>query len=172
MNTHTERTRSLPPLPPMRNRWLRRIKLGPLLVLALFAVFLCYPASLVMRGFVSSAYMKQGEDALMGGRWNEARQNYNAAMDWSLENETPFDQRWNVALQSGDIEAAVTDFSAVIAAHPDRPMGYCYRADAYRELDRNDEALRDYRACLAHNPGHIWQQVAQNAIRTLTRPAK
>jgi tetratricopeptide (TPR) repeat protein len=173
MNTHvSEQKRKLPPMPPVRNGVLRRIKLMPLLVAAVVAVVLCYPASLIGRGIVGATYLKQGATAMDQGRWDEAQRNFNTAMDWSISNETAFDKRWGLALQTGDIETAINDFSRVIAAHPNRYMGYCYRADAHRELKQEKEALQDYRACLSHGPSDVWRQVAERSIDTLSRRVK
>lgn len=168
----SERKRTLPPMPPVRNGILRRIKIMPLLVAAVVVVMLCYPASLIGRGIVGAAYLKQGDDAMLKGRWAEAQQNFNAAMDWSVTNETAFDKRWGLALQARDIDTAIADFSRVIAAHPSRYMGYCYRADAYREVGRDKEALQDYRACLSHGPSDIWRQVAERSVQTLSQRVK
>ncbi len=167
-----DRQRGLPPLPPVRHALLRRIKLGPLLILFVLMAFLCYPASLIGRGMVTAAYMKQGEELMLNGRWAEAQGNFNAAMDWSIDNEAPFNGRWGVALRTGDIEGAVADFSTVIHSHPSRYLGYCYRADAQRELGKLEEALRDYRACLAHEPDRLWAMVATRSIDTINRIGK
>jgi tetratricopeptide (TPR) repeat protein len=173
MNTHvSEQKRQLPPMPPVRNGVLRRVKIMPLLVAAVVAVMLCYPAGLIGRGIVGATYLKQGTTAMDQGRWGEAQENFNTAMDWSLSNETAFDKRWGLALQTGDIETAISDFSRVAAAHPDRYMAYCYRADAYRELNRDAEALQDYRACLSHGPSDVWRQVAERSIDTLSKRVK
>ncbi|MBA3471050.1 MAG: hypothetical protein H0T53_15555 [Herpetosiphonaceae bacterium] len=168
----TNRERGLPPLPPVRYNLRQRIQLGPLLIITVLLVTLCYPATLIGRGMVTATYLKEGEALMLNGHWAEAQDNFNAAMDWSISNETPFDSRWGVALRTGDIEGAVADFTTVINNHPGRYMGYCYRADAYRELGRNEEALQGYRDCLAHEPDRIWEQVAIRAIQTLTRNAK
>lgn len=167
-----EHKRTLPPLPPVRQGWYRRIQIGPLLIIGLFAIFLCYPATLITRGLISSTYMKQGEDALSKGRWNEARNNFNAAMDWSLSNPVPFDSRWGIALRTNDVESAIADFTTIISNHPSRYMGYCYRADAYRKVGKEKEALQDYRACLAREPSNIWQHMATRSIETLSRRVK
>jgi tetratricopeptide (TPR) repeat protein len=173
MNTHvSEQKRKLPPMPPVRNGVLRRVKLMPLLVAAVVVVMLCYPASLIGRSIVGATYLKQGTRAMEQGRWDEAQDNFNTAMDWSLTNETAFDKRWGLALQTGDIETAISDFSGVVAVHPDRYMGYCYRADAYRELKQEKEALQDYRACLSHSPSDVWRQVAERSIETLSKRVK
>ena len=173
MSTHiSERKRTLPPMPPVRNGILRRIKLLPLLLAAVVVVMLCYPASLIGRGIVGATYLKQGDDAMLKGRWDEAQTNFNAAMDWSLTDETAFDKRWGLALQARDIDSAIADFSTVIAAHPDRYMGYCYRADAYREVGREKEALQDYRSCLSREPSDVWRQVAERSIETLSKRVK
>lgn len=164
--------RTLPPLPPVRNGVLRRIKLLPLLIAAAVVVMLCYPASLIGRGIVGAAYLKQGDDAMLKGRWDEAQKNFNAAMDWSLTDETAFDKRWGLALQSRDIDSAIADFSTVIAAHPNRYMGYCYRAEAYREVGREKDALQDYRSCLSREPSDVWRQVAERSIDTLSKRVK
>ncbi|HYF61542.1 MAG TPA: tetratricopeptide repeat protein [Herpetosiphonaceae bacterium] len=168
MNTQvSEHKRTLPPMPPVRNGVLRRIKVMPMLIAVVVVVMLCYPASLIGRGLVGAAYLKQGDDAMLKGRWAEAQDNFNAAMDWSLTDETAFDKRWGLALQAGDIDSAIADFSRVIAAHPNRYMGYCYRADAYREVGKEKEALQDYRACLSREPSDVWRQVAERSIETL-----
>jgi tetratricopeptide (TPR) repeat protein len=142
------------------------------LIAAVLLVFLCYPATLIGRGLITAAYMKQGQELMLNGRWAEAQGNFNSAMDWSLDNESPFDSRWGVALRTGDIETAIADFTTVIRNHPSRYLGYCYRADAYREIGKITEALQDYRACLDHDPDRIWAMSASRSIDTINRTGK
>jgi len=168
----SEHKRILPPMPPVRNGVLRRIKILPLLIAAVIVVMLCYPASLIGRGIVGAAYLKQGDDAMLKGRWAEAQNNFNAAMDWSVSNEIAFNKRWGLALQARDIDTVIADFTRVITTHPDRYMGYCYRADAYRKVGRDKEALQDYRACLRREPSDLWRQMAERSIETLSKRIK
>lgn len=169
MTTQTEQSKRF--LTPMGKRlpWYRRLRIAPFLVLAIIGVLLCYPATLIIRGFVVAAYIKDGQRDMETGKWNTARAKFNSAMDWSLQNEQAFDERWGLALQSGDVDTAINDFSAVIAAHPSRYMGYCYRADAYREIDKIQEAISDYHACLDREPSRIWKLSAENILSVIEK---
>ncbi len=164
-------SKSLSPLPTTRQRWYHRLPLGWAIVIGFLVVALCYPVLYFGRTAVSLIYIDQGDNAMLNGKWDTARAAYVNAMDWSIEYEEPFDLRWSLALRADAIQAAVDDFSAVIVAHPDRYMAYCYRAEAYMDLDLPDQALADYQACLAHEPSPTWRGNAEN-MRDYLQPKK
>ncbi|MCA0351483.1 MAG: hypothetical protein LCH85_05760 [Chloroflexi bacterium] len=166
MSVHSK---SLSPLPTTRQRWYQRLPLGWAIVIGFLIVGLCYPVIYFGRTAVPLIYIDQGDQAMLDGKWDTAREAYNKAMDWSVDYEEPFDLRWSLALRADAIQAAVDDFGAVIAAHPGRYMAYCYRAEAYLELDQPNAALADYQACLAHDPSPIWQATARNMIDFLQK---
>ncbi|MFD3163348.1 tetratricopeptide repeat protein [Herpetosiphon sp. NSE202] len=162
-------SRLLSPLPASRKRWYHRLPLGWVVVLGFLMVVLCYPVLYFGRTAVSLIYIDQADNAMLNGKWDTARAAYVNAMDWSVEYEEPFDLRWSLALRANAVQAAVDDFSAVIKNHPDRYMAYCYRAEAYMDLDSPAEALADFQACVARDPSPTWRANAKNMIDFLQK---
>ncbi len=168
MVTNAEKPRSsLPPLPPVRRRI--HLNIGWLLVAAVIGALLCYPAYMLASALVGSSYLKQGTESVQAGRYDEARDQLNSAMQWSDSSSDAYAARYDLALRSGKLELAINDYSAIIADHPSRYLPYCYRAEVYRRLDKPDLAFKDYHSCLDREPDHIWQMSAQNSLRTLER---
>jgi len=162
-------SRLLSPLPVTRRRWYHRLPLGWTIVLGFVIVALCYPIIYFGRTAVPLIYIDQADQAMLKGKWDTAREAYNTAMDWSMNYEEPFDLRWSLALRANAIQAAVDDFGMVITAHPERYMAYCYRAEAYMELEQHPAALADYQACLEREPSPIWQATARNMVDYLQK---
>ena len=77
---------------------------------------------------------------------------------WSDSGSASMDlllQRGQEALDSGDMQAAIDHFSALVDHAPEFPEGYHSRAMAYFEAGYFGPALADLRTTLALNPHHF-----------------
>ena len=157
----------LPPLPPVRRRWM--IPWTEIIIVAILVGVLGFPTYYFGRAIIASAHIKEGSLALERQQYDLARDKYFAAMGLTGENEDPYQQRLQIARETGNFQFAITDYSAIIRDHPDRYLPYCYRAETFRALEEDSKALADYRACLEHKPDRIWESGAENSIRVLER---
>ena len=67
-------------------------------------------------------------------------------------------------MSRGNLERALTDFSAFIAMSPDSAHGYYLRATAHERQDNHELALADYDKSIALNPNYPFAYAARGAI--------
>lgn len=58
---------------------------------------------------------------------------------------------------TGDFEAALANYTNLIARHPEKAGLYYKRGDTYAQLDRSDEAIADYKSALRYGIGDSLQ---------------
>lgn len=166
LNDSAAPSTSLPPLPPVRRRWLPPLWL---FVAAGLVFLLCYPAVLIGRSMMMAVYLREADDAYNAGDLNGAADYFSSAMGLSSANEEPYSKRWQIALQTGDLESALGDFASAVDDHPSASLPYCYRGQAYRELELYEQAIPDYEACINNTPNNVWRSLAPSALQNVKK---
>ena len=94
----------------------------------------------------------KGNECLKAKQYDQAISWYTAAIEKDPSNHIFYSNRSAAQLQNGDVEAALVDGEATIAAKPDWPKGYNRKGCALLALERYDEAIEVFNAGLKIAP--------------------
>lgn len=70
-------------------------------------------------------------------------------------------------LDTGELEASVTDYSAVLLIETDHVEATFHRGSVYEKLGKLDEAIDDFSKVLSLEPDHVKASYARGTCRNL-----
>jgi tetratricopeptide (TPR) repeat protein len=140
--------------------WPRRSLLGGAVVLNLFAAVAVLPCRAdpgdaldTGGGGVAQRFVAHAEDALIHGRVTEATSYCDRALALYPSFINARFERGKIMLFSGQYDAALDDFSALIAAHPEYADGYVYRGITYLRQHKPEQAIQDFNKAMIPKVG-------------------
>jgi serine/threonine protein kinase/tetratricopeptide (TPR) repeat protein len=123
----------------------------------------------------SGAHYGRGRIYAAAGRYEEAVVEFTEVMkdvdeDYAwlyFEDDSPYVDRALAYYALGQTEEALHDLDALIQEYPDGYLPYYHRGLMYKELDRIDAAVADFKVMWENAPDEDWRRRAEEELKAL-----
>lgn len=121
-----------------------------------------------LHGCVStSTSLERGVELYNAGRYDEARQVFDAAVTRNPSSPAAYLDRGAASVRVGEVSASLIDYTRATQLDPADPDAYYNRGNAYVLLDKPAEAAADYSRAIALRPDHAAARFNRGTARAI-----
>ncbi|ACL05116.1 Tetratricopeptide TPR_2 repeat protein [Desulfatibacillum aliphaticivorans] len=98
------------------------------------------------------------------GRYDEALQDFDKAVDMQPDSALNYINRGNVYADMGDVERAIEDYNQAITLDPNNGLAYSNRGLAWSSLKRFDQAIPDLDKAIAFGHEGVYKSLMKRGV--------